>query len=186
MTVTALHEETWKPIRTWEGYYEVSDMGRVRSLDRTILRKGSWYRGPQTTTTKGKVLAPSFDTFGYPMVKLKLMSEERIELHRIHSLVMETFIGPRPDKCVVAHNDGNPKNPQLANLRYDTVAGNVADKKAHGTHTCGETHSRAKLTQEEVDEIRSITGIPQSQIAARYGITQPHVSALRTGRRWAA
>lgn len=186
MTDTKLPDEIWKPIRSWEGYYEVSNFGRVRSLDREVLRQGSWYRGPQMMTTKGKVLAPSFDTFGYPMVKLKLKSEERAELHRVHSLVMDAFVGPRPDNCVVAHNDGNPKNPHLTNLRYDTMAGNFSDKKGHGTYTCGEVHSRAKLTQGQVEEIRAIVGIPQSQIAARYGITQPHVSALRTGRRWAA
>jgi NUMOD4 motif/HNH endonuclease len=186
MTVPALPDETWMPVISWKGFYEVSDLGRVRSLDREVLRQGSWYRGPQIMRTKGKILAPSFDTFGYPMVKLKLKAEGRVELHRIHSLVMEAFVGPRPEGLVVAHNDGVPANPHLKNLRYDTPAGNVADKKQHGTHTCGEVHSRAKLTQAEVEEIRSIVGVPQSKIAARFGITQPHVSALRTGRRWAA
>jgi hypothetical protein len=141
--------EEWRPVVGWEGYYEVSSHGRVRSLDRDVYVKGSWYRAPQVRKKKGVVLSSSFDTFGYPMVKLKVIpapgEEQRMQLIRVHNLVAEAFIGPRPEGWTIAHNDGNPANPWFTNLRYATMASNFDDKREHGTYTSGERHSRAKL-----------------------------------------
>lgn len=118
--------EVWQPIRGYEGLYEVSDQGRVRSLDRTVKNSRGVYR------LKGKPLKPRKGSGGYLLVTLYAVS--RRDHKRVHVLVLETFRGDRPsprhDAC---HNDGNPGNNALANLRWDTRKENHRDLVRHGT-----------------------------------------------------
>lgn len=111
--------------------YEVSDLGNVRSLDRTVVRRnGSAY------TVQGKQLTPNITLTGYARVSLG-----KGNLHLVHHLVAAAFIGPRPDGHDVCHNDGDRLNNAAANLRYDTRRGNLLDKRKHGTdHNIGKTH----------------------------------------------
>ena len=120
--------ERWKPITGYEGIYEVSDHGRVRSLDRTITRSDG-----QVRRLKGKVLsAPPKQRGGYPRVCLSAHGKDKVRY--VHSLVAETFIGTRPDGMEVCHNDGDPTNNHVDNLRYGTPSENELDKVRHGTH----------------------------------------------------
>lgn len=115
-------DEQWKPIVGYEGSYEVSDMGRVRSLDRTVLRSGHEMK------IRGRMLKP-FRTCssGHQSVAL---SRNKFLVHR---LVMAAFVGPCEDGDVVCHNNGDPTDNRLSNLRYDTQSGNMYDKRHHGT-----------------------------------------------------
>lgn len=69
-------------------------------------------------------------------------------------LFLHPFIGPRPQKYHGCHNDGNPENNRLENLRWDTCKGNHADKKKHGTWQVGERNGFHKLTDDVVREIK--------------------------------
>lgn len=114
--------ENWKPVPEFEGLYEVSDLGNVRSL------------------RKGIILKPSYsNSGGYPMV---IFRRNKLSFARYnHRLVMEVFVGPCPDGLEVRHLDGNPKNPALTNLAYGTHAENMYDKAQHGTdHNVAKTH----------------------------------------------
>lgn len=93
---------------------------------------------------------------------------------------------PSPDH-EAAHNCGNGHlgcvNPK--HLRWDTRAGNMADKVIHGTAPRGENCGSAKLTEEQVREIRRLMGIvPQTKLAERYGVTNSAISAIHVGRTW--
>lgn len=119
------HEEVWRPVVGYEGAYEVSNLGRVRSLDRWIERvTGARQR------LRGRILSIQFDG-RYESVRLKLGGAGRTV--RVHQLVTEAFIGPRPDGMEVCHDDGDPRNNRVDNLRYDTHAANSQDRIKHGT-----------------------------------------------------
>lgn len=120
-------EERWLPIPGYEGFYEVSDLGRVRSVDRTFVTA----RG-QRRTYKGKLLKPYLANNGYLTVGLKRQCS--VKRRTIHSLVVEAFIGPRPDGMEVLHRDGNKTNPVLTNLHYGTKSENAYDTVRHGAH----------------------------------------------------
>jgi hypothetical protein len=125
-------EIEWMPIPGWEGHYEVSGDGQVRSLDRQD-RLGRPLRG--------RILRPVINKYGYPMLGLK-RDTGRV-LVTAHKVVMLAFKGPRPDGQVVRHLDGNPANNLVSNLVYGTQSENHLDSVRHGTHVCAaKTHCK--------------------------------------------
>ena len=119
--------ERWKPVTGYEGIYEVSNHGRVRSVDRTITCSDGRVR-----RHKGKNLSTPLSRDGYPVVNL--YTQGRLKTRYVHSLVAESFIGARPEGMEVCHSDGDSTNNHLDNLRYDTSSENALDKVRHGTH----------------------------------------------------
>lgn len=114
--------ESWRPIAGYEDAYEVSDLGRVRSVPR-VVNAGP---PPGKRAIPAKVLTPTLANNGYLQVTL------RRRALMIHSLVAEAFIGPRPDGLETCHNDGDSHNNRLSNLRYDTISSNRKDTVLHG------------------------------------------------------
>ena len=111
-----MSEEIWKDIPGFEGLYQASTFGRVRSLDRIITRGASTRRGPHEARLKGKMLAQSTGVQGYQLVPLGHNNQSR----RVHQLIAKTFI-PNPDnKPMVNHIDGNVKNNRVDNLEWCT------------------------------------------------------------------
>lgn len=108
--------EVWRPVVGFEGRYEVSDAGRVAGLCRG-----------------GRVLSQFVDACGYYRLGLYKTSGRRVN-KRVHTLVAEAFIGPRPRPDAVArHLDGDSLNNIPANLAWGTVSENVVDSIEHGT-----------------------------------------------------
>lgn len=117
--------ERWLPVIGYEGCYEVSDYGRVRSLGRRVNSPTGG------RTLRARLLVPMLDTGGYPRVSLNLQGSVTID--RVHRLVLKAFVGPPPAGLWGCHYDGNPGNNRLSNLRWDSPSSNVADAKRHGT-----------------------------------------------------
>lgn len=118
-------EEQWRPVAGHEGLYEVSDRGRVRSIDRTIIcRNGTTSRRP------GKMLKPQITPHGYRRITFGYRRGQQY----VQSLVLTAFVGPRPAGLEACHNDGDPSNNMLSNLRWDTRISNMLDQVRHGTH----------------------------------------------------
>lgn len=115
--------EKWLAIADYEGYYEVSSWGRVRSLDRITRGRGGCQR-----LVRGRVLSPSVDGKRYQRVILS--PGKRTAL--VHTLVAEAFLGPRPEGLVVMHADDNPSNNHVSNLSYGTYAANSQQCHARG------------------------------------------------------
>lgn len=113
-TDLSVSPERWLPVPDFEGLYDVSDRGRVRSARSGRIRRTHFSR-------KGR---------------------EHLDLHRagqrhdvqVHSLVLLAFVGPRPDGMEGCHNDGDPTHNALENLRWDTRRENNIDSIRHGTH----------------------------------------------------
>lgn len=168
--------ERWKPVVGFEGLYEVSDQGRVRSLDRKI---------PTCTgavkNLKGKILALGCHTGGYRVVGLGRYAQAYV-----HELVLTAFIGPRPSathQC--CHGDNNKANNHLSNLRWDTPIANNTDKIKHGTLPLGVQHHRAMFSNKDIRYIRAMRGhITQEQLASQFGCSFQHISAIQLRKRW--
>lgn len=172
--------ETWRAALGYEGFYEVSSLGRVRSIDRLVRRNNRGNTGC-IHNQPGKVLSQTFNQAGYPRVHL---SKEGVKRKvGVHFLVCEAFHGPRPAGMEVAHNDSNPRNPRANNLRWDTPKGNSGDRVANGTSPVGEKHPRARLTDEAVIEIRA-SSERAKVLAARYGIKPGTVYQIRYKQTW--
>lgn len=182
MSAAFLLVERWKPIPGYEGIYEVSNLGRVRSLDRIVWRKIGRGETPERKAPapmKGKLLRPGKASNGYPTVSL------RGKTHTVHSLVLLAFVGPAPEGHECRHLDGNRENPRLSNLRWGTRAENVADAAAHGTQVRGERYSTAKLTDEAARKIRELRGkVTQSELAEMFGVSPAAIQAVHDGRTW--
>lgn len=117
-------EEMWKPIKGFEGKYDISNMGRVKSLKRTILRKDGKYM-----TFPERLIALGLDTAGYPMANL--WKNNRLYRRLVHRLVATAFI-PNPNHFpVVNHKDFNPKNSRVENLEWCTQLANIKYSKSH-------------------------------------------------------
>ena len=115
--------EEWRDITGYEGFYQVSNLGRVRSLDRTLLRSDG-----STATYKGRILTP----VGRPYLHVSLSKGNRQERVRIHRLVAETFV-PNPEnlKCV-DHIDCNKTNNRADNLRWCNHLQNIRYAQENG------------------------------------------------------
>ena len=169
--------EQWRPIEGWIDY-EVSDLGRVRSRDRVTERncRPRWLRG--------KVLKGEIRSKGYPSV---VLCDDRERVKRsVHRLVLEAFVGPCPPEHECRHLDGDRENTRLENLAWGTRAENNRDKLDHGTHNRGERHSMAKLTEDDVREIRAAlaSGETHRSIAARFGVAEVTVWSVANGDTW--
>lgn len=142
--------ETWRPVLGWEGFYEVSDEGRVRSLDR-MRKKGA-------RIDRGRIRSLSVDRAGYPRVGLcgNGMQVTRLVGH----LVAEAFLGPRPDGAECRHLNDEPGDSRAVNLAWGTRTDNEADKLQNRGHylrkreSCPQGHAlvepnlvRGKLAQ---------------------------------------
>lgn len=146
--------ETWNPVVGFEGWYEVSDQGRVRSLDRDLEPCQTRHGGTRVMRYRGRILRPRPDRRGYFRVSIARGNSRRDRY--IAHLVLEAFVGPRPEGMEACHDNGNKIDNALSNLRWDTAVANQHDKRRHGTHGEGEKHSGAKLNSLKVRIIRRL------------------------------
>jgi hypothetical protein len=146
--------ENWKDVIGFEGRYQVSDLGNVRRLDRWIQHTGKAGRGSATHDhfLRGGPCKFWIGNDGYPQVNLNKNGKGKIV--RLHVLVLETFIGPRPTGYEACHINGKPEDNRLCNLRWDTSSSNKLDRIAHGTSNRGARHGMSKLTEAQVKLIR--------------------------------
>lgn len=129
--------ELWRPVIGFEGAYEVYDCGRVRSLARTISHRWSGSKSLPTRILSqrllGSVRKDRNRVKRYPIVQLR-DSGHRKHVRKVHQLVLEAFVGPRPDKAVACHLNDDPMDNRLENLRWDTCSANIQDAVVNGCH----------------------------------------------------
>jgi hypothetical protein len=166
--------ETWADIPEFEGLYQASDMGRVRSLDRMITDSVG-----RETLIIGTLLKQYINRGGYRCVSLHNGGKTRTKT--VHRLVLAAFIGPCPDGCETMHLDGIKTNNKLDNLRYGSHTCNLAFTLDHGTAPHGENASSAKFTNAQVKEIRrawAMGGVTKSALAREYGVDRATIRGI--------
>lgn len=172
--------EHWKPVLGFEGFYEVSSHGRVRSLPR--IRKARRRNGTEfTMRMDGRLLILCLNKDGY--LQGNMCVEGNRKNFEVHRLVCEAFHGPAPEGYEAAHNDGVRTNCHEDNLRWATPADNTADKNGHGTMLRAEAHPMAKLDEGKVRFIRSSTQGPTA-LGRKYGVHPSVIKGIRSGKIW--
>ena len=176
--------EEWRDVIGYEGVYEVSSHGRVRSLDREIISRGQ--RGPRTLRYKGKIISQA-DVKTDDYLAVSLYRNCAVKCVRVHRLVCAAFHGPCPEDMTCAHLDGDGRNNHYANLIWCSVKENIAHKKLHGTYSVGEKHHSSVLTEPQVVEIRQrrSKGETYSSIANDYGVQYQTIAKITSGSSWA-
>ena len=145
----------------YEGQYEVSNQGNVRTF-----RRGA----------KGRLLKPGRMPRGHLSVALG-----RGNSQCVHKLVLLAFVGAAPDKHECCHNNGNPADNRLENLRWGTRSENNIDAVVH--------HNRGKLSESDIQDIRRRLAVEGRgvgrKLAAKYGVHETTISAIKVGRHYA-
>ena len=173
--------EIWKDVPGYEGCYQVSNEGRVKSLAREVaVPRTRW--GSQGTRKVNEAVM-SLQTDSRNRVFVALRKDGAGKRFTVASLVAAAFIGPRPEGMLVLHGDGVSTNNRADNLRYGTHVDNMDDARLHGTLTQGEKQWLAKLTAGEVKFIR-VTDMSGVYLAAQYGVTPACISAIRQRKNW--
>ena len=174
--------EQWREIPGYKDYYEVSNRGRVRSLDRRVWKgvKG-WH------PLRGKILRGGKHPYGYP--QFGLSQHGKVRRRAAHKLVLEAFVGPCPEGLEACHRDGDPTNNRLKNLYWGTHSENVKDAVRHGTHVDnrGQRHGMSKLSEKDVRQVRQLLRqghLTQKEIAERFGVGRANISSIHRGKSW--
>lgn len=178
--------EIWKAIPGYEGYYEASNLGRIRSIERVVPhgRHG-------TCKQKSKVLKPAFDDHKYLRVALSM--GDAFRTYTVHRLVALTFLGPRPEGNQINHKSGIKTDNSVENLEYCTHSENCLHSYRIGLQQPkpGSLNNNAKLTEQDVKEIRQHVAQSNSryygrdELAKKYGVSSAHIKDIVNGRRGA-
>jgi hypothetical protein len=170
--------ETWKEVPGTNGFYEVSDLGAVRSWK---LQQGG--RASTPHPLRGTLTTRS----GYPTFKIGRTGGTKL----VHQAVLEAFVGPRPEGHVTRHLNDIKTDNRLVNLQWGTVQENHDDAKRNGirpirTGKMGTNNPQAKLTEDRVREMRSLRRAGQSlrTLGLRYGVSISTVSLVCNDEIW--
>lgn len=175
--------ELWKPITDYENLYEVSNQGRVRSLDRKrncLGRDGAW----RTRLVKGRVLKGSrsgtYRTVSFPC-------DGKIKTFRIQELVAAAFLGPKPNGMYICHGPKGSFDNSVNNIYYGPPSRNAGeDRVRDGTSNRGEQNPHAKMTAEKVIELRKLAaaGMGSESLGKRFGISRQGARQIIARRTW--
>lgn len=169
----------WKKIPGFSNY-SASECGHIRSDERYVsVKSGGKKKLPET------ILKPKVIKGGYFTVSIK-NDDGEVKCPTVHSLIMATFEGPRPEGFQILHLDDNPANCAKVNLKYGTSQENHDLKVLHGRTARGESINTTKLTEKQVIEMRDrrAKGETTLLLATEFGISSTAVSKICTGQNW--
>jgi hypothetical protein len=176
-----MQEEIWKDVPGYEDMYEASTYGRVRSLDRVVLKKGN--KGSMYYyTIKGRILKQKLTKQGYFEVAFSNGKRNDLTSLRVNRLVAFTFLLNPDNLPEVHHIDHEKTNNRIENLKWVTKSENIKEAiragKHHGGFKKGIKHHNAIYTDEQVLKIFELNnlGYKRSVIADMIGCTRPYVS----------
>lgn len=167
--MTSSDKEIWKDIPGYEGRYQASNLGRIRSVDHIVpCAHGA------TRLMRGRVLKPACSKAN---PHLYVVLGHKAKGSPVHQLVARTFLGPQPEGLDVRHLDGDAQNNRIDNLAYGTRTDNILDVYRVG-------RAWRKLTTEDAQSIRSRirAGEKLTEIARAYSVSLSCISAIKHGR----
>lgn len=143
-----------------------------------VSKKGEIY-----STRRNRIMKVHLDTYGYPRIELRC--ENKSVLRLVHRMVLETYVGIRPEGLVCRHLDGDKLNNQLNNLCWGTQSENGKDAWKHAREH-GREGNTCKLTKFSVRQIRGLYkfGVKQQALAEAFGVSQSNVSDIVRRNIW--
>lgn len=165
-------KEVWKDVPGYEGKYQASTMGRIRSL---VKQKPG----------KFLILKQYPEVGGYLCVHMRPTGR----LRKVHVIVLTAFVGPKPPKLCGAHLNGIRTDNRLENLKWCTYKENLSHKVLHGTHKEGESISWSKLTNHSVKCIRALYNFNSkffyvSRLSRMFGVHHKTLRQALLGKTW--
>lgn len=172
-----MEEEVWKPIPDYEGLYEASSEGRIRSVDREVRH---WQGGVHIL--KGKVRKPAITRDGY--LQIMLSKEGKMKWFKVHRLVWMAFNGTIPDDMQVNHIDECKTNNKLENLNLMTPKQNVnwGTRNERNAKALINHPSKSKPVVAFDKNGKVAFEFPSTREAARNGFNSGHISNCCSGR----
>jgi hypothetical protein len=168
--------EVWKAIPEFEGLYEASNLGRIRSLPRKT----------RTGSLGGRILRGDISKHGYSRVTLS--RDGKSTRHLLHRLVLLAFIGSPSASHEARHLNGDNKDNRIANLAWGTRSENAMDRVRHGTciRMNGERHPNTRLSDDDARNILKLSrcGVQQIKISELFGVSAQTIAYITSGRGW--
>ena len=168
----------WKPLVGYEQYYQISSEGEIKSVARLVKN------GPNSTMIKPeKILKQQKNKNGYLQVTLCVDNIKKVEY--VHRLVALTFL-PNPNNLpTINHKDGVKTNNCVTNLEFATYCENNQHAYDTGLHGKNEKHYLARLSKENVADIRRSGKCgTYAAIAEKYGVSKATVRDVLLGKTW--
>lgn len=175
--------EEWRDIPGYEGMYQISSFGRVKSLSRKIVK--DFIDGRHAEHISQEIILSPCSARGYKRVILHKNGEGRRFL--VHRLVAEAFVDNPNCEKIVNHLDGNKTNNVPENLEWCDYSRNMQHAFDEGIRGKHENHPRSKFTNAQVLEIRKRRrehGITSTQIAKEYGMSTTNAKDIINGKTW--
>lgn len=169
--------EEWKNIKGYEGLYQVSNLGNIKSTDRKIERSTSVMK------LKSKPMSQYIGNNGYPMVSLCINGE--CKRYLVHRLVATVFLTNPLNKAYVNHIDGNKQNSNLENLEWSTPRENSIHAHKNGLANVGrgERQHSAKLNVDKVKFIRESSKTIK-ELAMMFDVSKQAIRNVKMKRSW--
>lgn len=176
-------EEVWEDIKGYEGLYQISNLGKVKSLARKRYC-GHKYSKPQLR--KGRILKQHYDYLGYKRVRLS--KNQKTKTLTLHRLLAINFIENPYNKPNINHIDGDKSNNDLNNLEWCTQKENVQHSYELGLSKArkGEDNNKSKLKVKDVKEIRRLhkQKMTQTDIAKMFDVSIANISEIVNFKTW--
>ena len=165
--------EEWRGIAGFP-QYEVSNLGRVRSL---------WTAHRYGVNHVIKIKKLTLDAGGYEVTGLWVKKGVHPKIAKVARLVLQAFVGPCPEGHEAAHVDGVKTNNRVGNLAWKTPLENSKDKFVHGTAMLGQNNPAAKLDTATAYAIKCAVG-GYKEVAKLFGVDRSSAWRIMTGRSW--
>ena len=177
--------EEWRPVVGWEDLYEVSNLGRVRSLPRVVSDSNGRTRRMPMRMRKPYV------NVQHGRRELGLKDSGRFAMRTVYSLVADAWIGAKPDGLEINHKNGDYTDDRAENLEYVTKSENLRHAYRLGLRSkphwlAGANHWAAVLTEDCVREIRKRhkRGESLSDLSSEYGVGVPSIRRAVNRQTW--
>lgn len=166
-------DEEWRDVVGYDGYFQVSNMGRVRGVKRKY--------------GKERVLSPATNKYRYKVVCLCVNYVQKTAL--VHQLVMDAFVGKTPEGLEINHKNGDKGDNRLENLEFCTPRENMLHsyRELGRLSARGERNGMAKIAEEDVVEIKRLLASGEysfRSLATMFGLSPASIADIKAGRTW--